>query len=203
MARALQRQHDGLILRIPDERPSCCQTRRRVGHLFAVAFLANQTLCFLLFTTEAVSGEHRCFDCPNHLQFLGASIIFVPSDLLMDDWYEEDGQSDGLASAEARSLRARFYNIGIAYLITPIDSFPHTLFMISARSGCSQRFCPGGFSAAVYAHGNFPFSCVCSKRLLFGNLRTGIRSACEHFKGRHCTGLSSEISIHRCCVSRI
>lgn len=39
----------------------------------------------------------------------------------MDDWYEEEGQSDGFASAEARSLRARFYNIGIAFLIAPIN----------------------------------------------------------------------------------
>ncbi len=34
----------------------------------------------------------------------------------MDDWYEEDEQSDGLASAEAKSLRARFYNLGRHYM---------------------------------------------------------------------------------------
>jgi len=34
----------------------------------------------------------------------------------MDDWYEEDEQSDGLASAEAKSLRSKFYNLGTALL---------------------------------------------------------------------------------------
>jgi hypothetical protein len=35
---------------------------------------------------------------------------------LMDDWCDDDEHSDGLASAEARSIRSRFYNLGTEQL---------------------------------------------------------------------------------------
>jgi hypothetical protein len=34
----------------------------------------------------------------------------------MDDWYDEDERFDGLAFAEERSLKSRFYNLGTALL---------------------------------------------------------------------------------------
>jgi hypothetical protein len=34
----------------------------------------------------------------------------------MDDWYDEDERFDGLAFAEEKSLKSRFYNLGTALL---------------------------------------------------------------------------------------
>lgn len=75
----------------------------------------------------------------------------------MDDWYEEDGQSDGFASAEARSLRARFYNIGYRQgQVAPSDSaqvafqqqfMPTAIFLsrVSAASAFCSAICEPEF----------------------------------------------------------
>jgi hypothetical protein len=111
----------------------------------------------------------------NSINYLGASSVNIltpirGSAILMDDWYDDDERSDGLALAEARSLKAKFYNLGTALRECAHRLFFDPFYMIPARSSSSQHFCSDSISAALHDDSDISLSCVCCKRLLFGDM---------------------------------